>query len=187
MNGFRGPAESDDLLLYLGQLTILYEKAKEGLSEEPEKMKNMMSAVRSVAAELDKKFKCAMCGSCCNQLIGVNVSITDMMRLGKALKMHTDEFKKRYVTQKEGSYLIGGGDWCPLIRNKRCSVYKDRPKICKAFPIRTPLTECYLFCCVMRAVTGKDILPSPFRCPGFYMMEDIIRTYVGQAADRLRK
>ena len=187
MNSFTGPAESDDFILYLGQLTLLYEKAVESLSEEPEKMKNMRSAVKIVVNELEKRFNCQMCGNCCNQMIGVNVTVTDMMRLSKSMKIHTDEFKKRYVTQKEGSYFIGGGGWCPMIRNKKCTVYKDRPKICREFPMRTPLMECYLFCCIMRGITGKDILPSPVRCPGFYMMEDMIRAYVEQVADQLRK
>jgi Fe-S-cluster containining protein len=69
----------------------------------------------------------------------------DIIRLKKALKLHSGEFLQRYVRVVEGSHpyfpslvltLAQQDDYpCPFLGREGCTVYRDRPSACRTYPL----------------------------------------------------
>lgn len=93
------------------------------------------------------KFTCNSCGDCCSNFgdLGTLPLFNDekkrLEELGKNLNIST-EFIPENVMMDDITGAIFCGNWgmkgnpCPFLdKNNKCLIYKNRPLICKAFPI----------------------------------------------------
>ena len=72
------------------------------------------------------------CGECCNYS-KVPLNEWDIEKLGDAVPC---------VHKGDEQYIDASGG-CPLLKDKRCSIYARRPDACYMFPIDTPLKTTY--------------------------------------------
>ena len=82
-----------------------------------------------VAAQID----CTQCGNCCESL-RTALTDADTVRLAVRLGMSTDAFRGEFHDKDEpGAHMIMGAP-CPFLKDKRCTVYDDRPEECRDYP-----------------------------------------------------
>jgi Fe-S-cluster containining protein len=70
--------------------------------------------------------KCQKCAKCC---FDVDLTITDYERIKKQVPNLDDYIAHTDFT----TFRIDGP--CPFLKNKRCTIYKIRPMICRAYPV----------------------------------------------------
>lgn len=111
------------------------------------------------------EFKCKKCGKCCSEntefipLFEWEMERLQELAKEKDIKLEIkptelvyDKRSKKAVCSQFGLYTIP----CPFLIGNKCSVYSDRPIVCKAFPIaKTPLLD------------GKVDLSNFVKCPNF--------------------
>ena len=83
-------------------------------------------------------------GTCCRNR-DLTLTPYDVLRLKRALKLHSDDFLSRHTLYRidpvSGFPVISlkmGQDknkLCPFVTAEGCSVYKDRPTACRLFPL----------------------------------------------------
>jgi Fe-S-cluster containining protein len=83
-------------------------------------------------------------GTCCRNR-DLTLTPYDVLRLKKALHLHSDDFLARYTLYRldpaSGFPVISLGmrpdqeKMCPLVTPQGCSVYEDRPTACRLFPL----------------------------------------------------
>lgn len=88
---------------------------------------------------------------CCRDL---NQSLYpyDILRLKKGLGLSSSEFLKRYTTRhigpQSGLPIVtlkttdARRSTCPLVTEKGCSVYSDRPSSCRTYPLVRAISRC---------------------------------------------
>lgn len=93
------------------------------------------------------RFRCAPGIACFAQCCrDVNIVLTpyDVLRLKKALAMHSDEFiEKHTIVLSKEKQLISlvflkmreDNKQCPFVTERGCTVYEDRPWACRMFPL----------------------------------------------------
>ena len=113
----------------------------------------MDERLKEIADNLDKlrigvddsfKFHCTMCGRCCFYRQDILLNPKDVYNISKELGLSPQEMIEQYCE----SYI--GGDSrmpivrlkprgsvqrCPLLKNHKCSVHKNKPTVCALFPI----------------------------------------------------
>ena len=71
-------------------------------------------------------FECQKCGFCCQ--LDVKVGNEDIERIRKVIPYSfTDE-------RDDGVFLAKTGVHCTFFSNNICSVYENRPDVCRSFP-----------------------------------------------------
>ena len=84
------------------------------------------------------RFQCTGCGQCCTGSPGyVFLSSMDLHRLAKRFKLSPEAFSKKYTRFVEESYALldhPNSFDCVFLKDKKCSVYEDRPIQCRTFP-----------------------------------------------------
>ena len=83
-------------------------------------------------------FSCTECGQCCTGSPGyVWIDADEIAAMAKTLKISEEEFVKKY-TRRIGnnlSLLENNKTYdCVFLKERRCMVYKARPKQCRTFP-----------------------------------------------------
>lgn len=84
---------------------------------------------REVASQID----CTKCSNCCHSLT-VAPDYQDISRLAGALEMETHHFKQKYMQRDHEGDMVFRQRPCPLLKQGRCSVYENRPKLCRTYP-----------------------------------------------------
>lgn len=84
------------------------------------------------------RFKCTECGKCCTGKDGyVILSEKDILALCQHLDLSKKEFLEKFTRFVYGKIALKDlnqkGD-CIFLKNKQCTVYKNRPTQCKTFP-----------------------------------------------------
>jgi len=85
---------------------------------------------REVAGHIE----CRVCGNCC-KVFRPLLKPEDIDRLAGRLKISREAFMKKYIVEYED-----GQGWffkdvpCPFLVDNSCSVYPDRPGICRSYP-----------------------------------------------------
>lgn len=84
------------------------------------------------------RFKCTECGKCCSGKDGyVILSKKDISSLCAHFNLSKKEFLEKYTYFIYGKIVLKDlnrkGD-CIFLKEKRCTVYKNRPTQCKTFP-----------------------------------------------------
>jgi Fe-S-cluster containining protein len=86
----------------------------------------------ALTAEATRAIDCTTCANCCRRL-WPPVTSEDVARLAQRLSISEALFRERYVRVLEGEECIAGGP-CPFLDGSLCSVYEDRPAVCRRYP-----------------------------------------------------
>lgn len=93
----------------------------------------------ALVQELDKEvtaaIDCTACGNCCRELC-ISVEAEDIERLAKRLGISSSDFESRYVAvdDDDSTEKFMPESPCPFLGGCKCTVYEDRPKVCREFP-----------------------------------------------------
>ncbi len=103
---------------------------------------------RTVVGDASFSFHCHPEVSCfltCCHKVEMYLYPYDVLRLKNRLGLHSAEFMRRHTRIAEGSHPYfpavmlnmsnQEGNPCPFLKQKGCSVYKDRPSSCRTYPL----------------------------------------------------
>jgi Fe-S-cluster containining protein len=88
-----------------------------------------------------KEFECIQCGKCCKWDGYVFLDDADIKKMSDSI---TDGDKEKFLNEytenlDKGKYLVLGNKpnskECVFLEDNKCSIYKDRPKQCRDFPV----------------------------------------------------
>ncbi len=98
--------------------------------------------------EMGLKFKCICCGECCRKISDEDSNtkglplfeweVEKIKKLGidKKIKIEPIDF---VLDKKSGKYFCTGyvltKEPCPFLKDNKCSIHKERPIVCRAFPV----------------------------------------------------
>ncbi len=104
-------------------------------------------------------FKCTECGQCCTGAPGyVWVGEEEVEEMAKFLNISVEEFSRRYLRKVLGrlSLLENPKTYdCVFLKEKKCQLYKARPKQCRTYPWWPALLK-----------TEKDWIDAAEHCEG---------------------
>jgi Fe-S-cluster containining protein len=88
---------------------------------------------RQFGQEAESRMECLTCGACCRDNT-VPVSVSETRRLAKRLGISSAEFESTHLqSELDGEPAIDAHP-CPFLDGNTCSVYDDRPKVCRGYP-----------------------------------------------------
>lgn len=90
-------------------------------------------AVHEILADVSSQIDCTACANCCT-CMSTEVTQADIKRLAKRLGTTTQDFAERYCEDGEFGARTLSPLPCPFLRDRKCTVYEDRPKDCRDFP-----------------------------------------------------
>ncbi len=92
---------------------------------------------RHIGEEIEDQIDCTVCANCC-RVATVELSDRDVDRLAKSLRLSRQKFLAEYtvVNDQEENYrdLRRSETGCVFLSGNDCTVYDDRPDICRHFP-----------------------------------------------------
>lgn len=98
------------------------------------KPKNLDQIVHSLHVEAFAAFDCLSCANCC-RTIGPRLTMKDIERLAKSIKMRSSDFYSRFVKTDQDGDLVFNQQPCPFLDDDNfCRVYSFRPKACREYP-----------------------------------------------------
>ena len=90
--------------------------------------------VHEIFAEVNAGIDCTTCGNCCRELC-IGVESQDIERLAKRLGITSEEFEDRHVAvDNDCGEKFMPETPCPFLGGNLCTVYEDRPTVCREFP-----------------------------------------------------
>ena len=92
--------------------------------------------LRRIGEEIEEQIDCTVCANCC-RVASVAVSDRDVERLAKALRISRQKFIAEYTVSNEQDNttdLRRNEAGCVFLSGYDCTVYEDRPDICRHFP-----------------------------------------------------
>lgn len=100
-------------------------------------------------------FRCQQCGACCThemsqQERGIGLLEDELVRLVTLKDMKSQEFRAKYCRQSSASMDYP----CPFYKPGGCSIYEQRPIVCRFFPLDG------------MEVDGEKVLGVQVVCPG---------------------
>ena len=131
----------------------------------------LLPAVPETVEMLMRNFKCNCTGACCRGEFetkrgrGIALSPPELQRLAKLKGMPPKEFRKKLVHryyiegQKVAQMRYPCPFWSPV---ERCTVYSQRPSVCRIFPLDAPTIINGLH----PASDGVALLTVNLDCPG---------------------
>jgi Fe-S-cluster containining protein len=97
---------------------------------------------------------CTQCGACCRNTNGEVLFPPDVEQLARRLGISKNAFKVKYTITYGGKRLLKGP--CPFLVDNRCSVYEDRPIVCKTYPLnRRKIVPGHSFIMIGGCPSGK--------------------------------
>jgi Fe-S-cluster containining protein len=82
--------------------------------------------VKALSQKYFALIDCKECGNCCRSL-ELEFTEPELHTIAKSMDQSIDEFKKRFVVE-------GIMKPCPALKGNRCSIYEDRPDVCRSYP-----------------------------------------------------
>jgi Fe-S-cluster containining protein len=120
-------------------------------------MEKDLDLAYGICEKLDRKFPCKECGKCCNQKL-ITVRPEEVDSLSSAAGIPLGTFMSEYVGfAEDGRIMLLKTDPCAFLgKDRKCTVWKDRPSVCRQFPymVSTFMSRVYL-----SIVNETDILP----------------------------
>jgi Fe-S-cluster containining protein len=103
-----------------------------GLDIEEDELDKIVHEINNVVtAQID----CTKCANCCKVFDPI-LDAEDVVKLSTSLRMNIDEFKTAYLLEskeEENCYNFNKVP-CPFLKNNKCTVYENRPKVCESYP-----------------------------------------------------
>ena len=97
--------------------------------QDPDKIDKI---VHRLNYEISNQIDCTTCGNCCIKLKPC-ITDQDIESLSKRLNLRPQQIKLNYIEIDDGEqyfkYLP-----CSFLKEKKCTVYNDRPEDCRSFP-----------------------------------------------------
>jgi Fe-S-cluster containining protein len=90
------------------------------------------------------QFKCSACGKCCKNRHDILLTPRDLYNIARSLGRTTEYVVERYCEVYIGDSSrfpivrlkpSGPEAVCPMLRDKRCIVHKEKPVVCAMFPL----------------------------------------------------
>jgi uncharacterized protein len=91
---------------------------------------------RRIGEEIEDQIDCTVCANCC-RVASVEVSDRDVARLAKSMRITPQKFIAEYTVMNEEENtrdLRRTETGCVFLSGNDCTVYDDRPDICRNFP-----------------------------------------------------
>ena len=91
---------------------------------------------RRIGEEIENQIDCTVCANCC-KVASVQLSERDIERLTKSLRISRAKFMAEYTVQNEEegtTDLKRTESGCVFLSGYDCTIYEDRPDICRNFP-----------------------------------------------------
>jgi Fe-S-cluster containining protein len=91
---------------------------------------------RRIAEGIEEQIDCTVCANCC-RVATVEVTERDIERLAKSLRITRQKFVAEYtvVNDKDNTTDLRRTETgCIFLSGNDCTVYEDRPAICRDFP-----------------------------------------------------
>ena len=113
----------------------------------------MDERLKEIADNLDKlrigvdepfKFHCTTCGKCCFHREDILLNPKDVYNIAKELgltpQVMIEQYGETYIGGDSRMPIVrlkprGSVQRCPLLKNRKCSVHKNKPAVCAMFPI----------------------------------------------------
>lgn len=90
--------------------------------------------VHGVLAEVAPLIDCRACANCCLQMC-ISLDDQDIARVAKRLGVSAEEFESAHVAaDNDYGEKFMPEEPCPLLGGTLCTVYEDRPAVCREFP-----------------------------------------------------
>lgn len=107
----------------------------EGLGTISPEMEHNLDIAYDICMSYRDSFPCEMCGRCCCQPTIV-VRPEEIDRIATAGGIPIYDFLKDYLVQtSDGRFLFKKTNPCAFLgKDRRCTIWKDRPGICDDFP-----------------------------------------------------
>ena len=98
------------------------------------KPKGLDDAVHAIHEAVCKEFDCLQCANCCGS-ISPMVTVKDIERIARFLKMKPVNFISQYLHIDEDNCYVFNDTPCPfLMPDRYCLIYDVRPKACQEYP-----------------------------------------------------
>lgn len=131
----------------------------QGLGSISPEMEKNLDIAYELCASLKGELPCEMCGKCCHQP-NIIIRPEEVDRVATAAGVDLYTFMTRYVFQtSDGRILINKTDdeACPFLgKDKRCTIWKNRPQICDDFPYMVSMLMSRIYLAITNA--DADIL-----------------------------
>lgn len=113
----------------------------------------MDERLKEIADNLDKlrigvdepfKFHCTTCGKCCFHREDILLNPKDVYNIAKELgltpQVMIEQYGETYIGGDSRMPIVrlkprGSVQRCPLLKNRKCSVHKNKPTVCAMFPV----------------------------------------------------
>lgn len=112
------------------------------------------TSYKRVASAID----CTKCGNCCQSLI-VAPDYRDISLLASSIDLTTQDFKKKYMRRDAEGDMVFRQKPCPFLKQSRCSVYQNRPGLCRRYPY---LDEPNILLSLSRVLRNLPVCPIVF-------------------------
>lgn len=88
--------------------------------------------VHQLNHEISNQIDCTTCGNCC-KMMKPSVTEKDVERLALKLDMPAAKVRETYV-EREDHIDFFKDTPCRFLKDKKCTIYEDRPDDCRSFP-----------------------------------------------------
>ena len=88
---------------------------------------NIDGVVKALSQKYFALIDCTQCANCCRSL-QTEFKKSELHTIAKTLGQSIEAFEKQFMT--EGSV----NPPCPMLDGKLCSIYENRPEVCKSYP-----------------------------------------------------
>lgn len=96
--------------------------------------RNLDVVVKKLHEDVFSKISCLDCANCCKSL-GPRITVKDIERISKQLKIKPDTFIDQYLMIDEDHDYIFKSMPCPFLEHDNyCRIYDQRPKACSGYP-----------------------------------------------------
>lgn len=82
--------------------------------------------------DVSSRTDCTTCGNCC-KMMKPSVKEKDVDRLAKRLGIPAEKVKEKYVKKEDHAEFLNEIP-CRFLKEKKCTIYEDRPDDCRSFP-----------------------------------------------------
>lgn len=88
---------------------------------------NIDGVVKALSQKYFALIDCTQCANCCRSL-QTEFSKSELHTIAKTLGQSIEAFEKQFMT--EGAV----NPPCPMLDGKLCSIYENRPEVCRSYP-----------------------------------------------------
>ena len=89
--------------------------------------RNIDSVVKKLSQKYSALIDCTKCGNCCRSLT-IEFKRSELYTIATTLGESIEVFQKKFMTEESVNPP------CPMLDGNLCSIYDNRPEVCRSFP-----------------------------------------------------